>query len=441
MKRLSVLLILLLFARDHAVSSDQIPAKPQDHPIAIVGGTIHPITSAPVENGTILFEGGKIVAIGTDISVPQNAETIRAEGRHIYPALISADTYIGLTEIGAVRASNDRAEVGGINPNVRAETAVNPESELIPVARANGIAIAIVTPSGGLISGMSAAIVMDGWTWEEMTLQAPAALNVRWPQMTLPPLARGDAREKAIAERDSAIGMLRDAFADARAYRNAKQAEAEGNGPYPHTDPRWEAMIPVLQGKIPVVVWANEARQIQAAVAWAERENLQLIIGGGHDAWRVADLLRQKDIPVLVGGVHRLPGRRFEPYDTPFTLPGRLHNNGIRFAITTASSAPHERNLPYHAATAAAYDLPREVALKAVTLYPAQIFGIDDRVGSLEVGKHATLIVTTGDPLEITTQIEQEFIRGGRIDLTSRHTTLYEKYSEKYRRQKEGIRE
>jgi imidazolonepropionase-like amidohydrolase len=427
-----------MFTPGLLIASDQIPAEPQDRPIAIIGGTIHPLTSAPIQNGTILFDAGRIVAIGAGIPVPENAETLRADGKHIYPALISGDTYIGLTEIGAVRASNDRAEVGGINPNVRAETAINPESELIPVARANGIALAIVSPSGGLISGMSAAVLMDGWTWEEMTLQAPAALNVRWPRMTLPPLATGAARREAIAKRDSAVEMLFDAFSDARAYMNAKQAETHGNVPYHDIDQRWESMIPVLEGRVPVVAWANETRQIQSAVAWAERENVRLIIGGGHDAWRVADLLRQKDIPVLVGGIHRLPGRRFEPYETPFTLPVRLHRHGIRFAITTATSAAHERNLPYHAATAAAYGLPRDEALKAITLYPAQIFGIDNRVGSLEVGKDATLIITTGDPLEITTHIDLQFIQGRKIDLTSRHTTLYEKYNEKYRRQKEG---
>ncbi|MGB5875511.1 MAG: amidohydrolase family protein [Bacteroidota bacterium] len=430
------LLIIQSLAPGHAGSSDQIPAKPQDRPIAIVGGTIHPVTSAPVQNGTILFDGGKIVAIGSTVSVPQNAETLRVDGKHVYPGLISADTYIGLIEIGAVRASNDRAEVGGINPNVRAETAINPESELIPVARANGIVIAVVAPSGGLITGMSAAIHMDGWTWEEMTLKAPAALNVHWPDMTLPPLATGAAAAAAISRRDSTLEVLQNAFRDARAYMNAKLAEGRKDVPYHDIDQRWEAMIPVLRGEVPVVVWANEARQIQAAIAWAERENLRLIIGGGHDAWRVADRLRQKNIPVLVGGVHRLPGRRFEPYDTPFALPGRLHRSGVAFAIITATSAPHERNLPYHAATAAAYDLPREEALKAVTLYPAQIFGIDDRVGSLEVGKDATLIVTTEDPLEITSQVEMEFIQGRRIDLTSRHTMLYEKYREKYSRQK-----
>ncbi len=224
------------------------------------------------------------------------------------------------------------------------------------------------------------------------------------------------------------------AFRDARAYMTAKKAETEKGVPYHDTDLRWESMIPVLEGKIPVVVWADEIRQIQAAVAWAEQEKIRIIIGGGYDAWRAADLLKEKDIPVLAGGIHRLPARRFEEYDEPYTLPAKLHEAGIRFAIITGGSAAHERNLPFQAGTAAAYGLPKDVALKSITLSPAEIFGVADRVGSLEAGKDATLILTTGDPLEITTIILTEYIQGRKVDLTSKHTMLYEKYKEKYRR-------
>jgi imidazolonepropionase-like amidohydrolase len=195
-------------------------------------------------------------------------------------------------------------------------------------------------------------------------------------------------------------------------------------------------MIPVLEGKVPVVVWADEVRQIEAAVSWAGQEHLKIVIGSGHDAWRVADLLKKYDIPVLAGGIYRLPDRSFEEYDDPFTLPAKLFRAGVRFSIITADEAGHERNLPYHAATAAAYGLPKEEALKSITLSPAQIFGVADRVGSLEPGKDATLIVTTGDPLEIESNVTMEFIQGRKVDLTSRHTGLSDKYKEKYRRDK-----
>ena len=418
-----------------AVASDQIPAPPQNRPIAITNTTIHPVNGAVVENGTIVFVGGRITAIGTEVTVPEGAEIISAAGKHVYPGLISADTYIGLTEIGAVRATVDRSETGTINPNVRAERAVNPESELIPVARANGITLMVTSPSGGLIAGMSAMMMMDGWTYEDMTFKAPAALYVEWPSMRITPSPPGKKSEdEQKKEREKTIQRITDAFLDARAYMVAKKAETARGIPYHEVDSRWDAMIPVLQRTVPVVVRASELRQIEAAVAWAEQLNLRLIIAHGDDAWMVADLLKAAQVPVLVGGTHRLPGRRFDAYDDPFTLPAKLFRAGVPFAITSNDEAPHERNLPYQAATAAAYGLPRDEALKAITLYPAQIFGVAERVGSLETGKDATLIVTTGDPLDIRSEVEMEFIQGRRIDLSTRHTTLYEKYREKYRR-------
>jgi imidazolonepropionase-like amidohydrolase len=193
-------------------------------------------------------------------------------------------------------------------------------------------------------------------------------------------------------------------------------------------------MLPVLDRALPVVVWADEVREIQAAVRWAEQEGLRLIIGGGQDAWRAADLLKAHDVPVIVGGLYRLPPRRFAPYDEPFTLPRKLYDAGIRFAISSGDGFDGERNLPYQAATAAAYGLPAEEALRAITLSPAEILGIADRVGSLDEGKDATLIITDGDPLEIPTQVRRAFIQGRVVDLTSRHTILRDKYRERYRR-------
>jgi len=228
------------------------------------------------------------------------------------------------------------------------------------------------------------------------------------------------------------LKKLEEAFQEAKSYWIAKKT-----GVKMKADLRWEAMIPVLEGNVPVLVWADEIQQIEAAVAWAERENLKLILGGGNDSWRVTDLLKKKNIPVLVNGIHRTPSRRWEEYDLPFTLPLKLYQAGVRFCIASGGWTSNERNLPYHSAMAAAYGLPKEEALKAITLYPAQIFGVEDRVGSLEVGKDATLIVTTGDPLEIMTQVEMEFIEGRKVDLSSRHTMLYEKYQEKYRRTEE----
>ncbi|MEK9136437.1 MAG: hypothetical protein AAB393_04890, partial [Bacteroidota bacterium] len=232
----------IIFTSALALSSGQIPAKKQVKPIAIVGATIHPVAGPDVERGTILFDKGKIIGLGTSVQVPAGVDVIDATGKHVYPGLISADTYIGLTEIGAVRASNDRNETGRINPNVKAEVAFNPESELIPVARANGITMIVTSPSGGLVSGTSAVMMMDGWTWEEMRFKASAGLYVNWPWMYIP---KGQQEEEMKKNRDAALKEIADAFKDARAYVTAKKAEEQKGIPYHDIDVRWEAMSPV----------------------------------------------------------------------------------------------------------------------------------------------------------------------------------------------------
>ncbi|RMG68085.1 MAG: hypothetical protein D6715_03230 [Calditrichaeota bacterium] len=433
--RLTGLFLLLMVCA--LAASDQIPAPPQDHPIALVGGTIVTVSGDTIQHGTILFDQGKIVALGTSVALPDRTEQIDVTGKWIYPGFIAANTVLGLTEINAVRATRDYAEVGDIKPNVRAEVGLNPDSELLPVTRANGITLALTAPRGGLISGTSAVIMLDGWTWEQMTLKAPVGLHVFWPYMGVrtAPWIRKSKKEQ-LKERDQRIARIRQAFADARAYWKAKTAEARKGVPYHDTDLRWEAMRPVLEGEIPVFVHADEIRQIEAALDWARAEKVRMVLVGGYDAWRVADRLKEQHVPVIIGGVHRRVMRRWEPYDTPFTLASKLYQAGVQFCIASGGSpfgAAHERNLPYQAATAAAYGLPKAEALKAITLYPAQILGIDQRVGSLEPGKDATLIVTSGDPLEISTQVEMEFIQGRKVDLSSRHTELYHKYLEKYR--------
>jgi imidazolonepropionase-like amidohydrolase len=439
MRTFITVVLVLLCAAAACVASDQIPAAPQSTPVALVGATVHPVVAPPMRNGIVVFDRGTITALGTDVQIPDGATVLNVAGKHVYPGLIDAYTAIGLTEIGSVRGTRDVAETGRINPNVRAEAAVNPGSEIIPVTRANGIALALVAPGGGTISGRSALMMLDGWTWEDMVLKAPAALHVSWPRMRIiHAWWMRQSEEEQKEERQKSLDALAEAFRDARAYQRAKEAETERGIPPHPTDLRWEAMIPVLEGELPVIVVANGIRQIEAAVAWARQENVKLIISGGADAWRVTDLLKDAGVPVMVAGTHRSPQRRWEAYDAPFTLPFKLFEAGVEFCISGGVSfygsagASNERNLPYQAATAVAYGLPREEALKSLTLYPARMLGVDDRVGALAVGMDATVIVTDGDPLETPTQVERMFIQGRDIDLTSRHTMLYEKYKQKY---------
>ncbi|MBI5215655.1 MAG: amidohydrolase family protein [Ignavibacteriae bacterium] len=437
--RYSVLctLYFVLFSLLSAYRSpaSEIPAKKQEKPIALVGGTIHTVSGNVISNGTIVFDNGKITALGSNVAVPQNADRVDVKGKHVYPGMINARTNLGLSEIGAVRATNDVSESGPVNPNIRAEVAVNPESEGIPITRSNGVTMAVTMPEGGAISGTAALIELDGWTWEDMTYKAPVGLIINWPSMTINKAwweRRSEEEQKK--DRDKALNQIRNAFNDARAYWKAKKAETEKGIPFHETDLRWEAMIPVLEGNVPVMVNAEEVQQIQAAVAWAEQEGVKMILLGGYDSWRVADLLKAKNISVIVNPMLRTPWRRFEAYDDPMTLPKKLFDAGVKYCIGGEGGMSNERNIPYHAAMAASYGLSKDEALKSVTLYPAQLLGVADRVGSLEVGKDATLIVTTGDPLEITTQVEQEYIQGKKIELNDKQKRLYEKYKEKYER-------
>ena len=432
-QRISFAILLVAASALVALGSPEIPGAVQEGPIALVGGTIHPVSGPPVERGTLVFDEGRITAIGRRVEIPAGAKRIDVRARHVYPGLINAYSNLGLVEIGAVRATRDYAETGKINPNVKAEVAVNPDSELIPVTRSGGVLLSLTAPSGGLISGTSALVQLDGWTWEEMTLKAPVAMHVQWPRMSpATDWKQGESKEEQKKDRDKALALLEQTFADACSYQKARAA-AKGRGNAHPFDIRWEAMLPVLEGKVPLVVAADEIQQIQAAVAFAEREEVGLIIYGGYDAPHCAALLKKHRVGVIVSSVHRLPLRRSHPYDAAYTLPERLRALGIKFCIASRSTS-NARNLPYEAAMAAGYGLPPEEALKAITLYPARILGVDDRVGSLEVGKDATLIVTDGDPLETPTHVEAAFIQGRPVDLDNRHKRLWRKYREKYRR-------
>jgi len=423
--------LALFIASIVTFASTPVPAKKQEKPIVLIGGTIHTVSGSVIENGMILFDKGKIVALGVSVEIPANADKVDVKGKHIYPGLINAASNIGLNEIEAARATIDVAETGNINSNVRAEVAVNPESELFPTTRANGVTVSHVMPGGSLIAGKTAAMMMDGWTFEEMTLKAPVGLYVNWPNLRInrSPFSRQSVEEQKKAIENN-MKELRNAFAEARAYLKAKKADGEKH----QTDLRWESFALLFEKKMALVAGANEISQIQSAVQFAKDQNVNLIIHGGRDSWKVVELLKENNVSVIVEPIHDLPNRRWEDYDNPFTVPVKLYNAGVLFAISGGgNSTMNERNIGFQAGTASAYGLPKEEALKSITLNAAKVLGIDSMVGSLDVGKDATLIVTTGDPLEIMSNIEMEFIQGKKIDLRSRHTELWKKYQEKYK--------
>ena len=463
------------------------------------------------------MENGKIVSVGdSSTPVPSGAKIVDAKGLHVYPGLIDADNEMGLTEIESIRATVDSRESGTFSPDLRTAVAVNPDSELIPVARQNGVLSAVAAPSGGTISGTGALLNLDGWTWEDMAISPGMGLYVNFPTM-------GQRRFRETAHRceetagspddelasDSAFrsgafipansrdtnalkwGLLPDSFqppvtpttpaapeqtpetapqvaaappapaptsplpnqrtapgasgaspaanetvlrplnafmADARRYAQARAAEVSGAGAPKHKmDEKWEAMLPVLSGQVPVFVRADRSEDIRAAVAWAKKQNLKMVLVGGQEADEAADLLARENIPVILGPVTNLPAEFDAPYDAPYTLPARLAKAGVRFCFSTGN-ASESRRLPYQAAMAASYGLPEDRALRALTLDAAQILGMGNRLGSLEAGKDANVIITTGTPLEIVSTVQSAFIEGQPVDLTTKQTRLYNKY-------------
>lgn len=440
MFRTSAILTLILAGITSA--NDNVPPGKQPKPLLIVGATIHPVSEEPVPAGQLLIVDGKVAGVfaeEADFDVPPDTVAIELPAdRHIYPGMIAANSVLGLTEINAVRATVDVAEPGAINPNARAQVSINPDSELIPVTRANGVLASLAIPrtNGGLIGGQGALIRLDGWTWEEMTVEAPVGMHVYWPQLreftrwTTNP-SEEDLKKMREAY-DEAVEKLEKAFADARAYAKAAAAEET------KTDLRWEALKPVLAGELKLFIHAQTAAQIQDALHFTAKEEIDApVIVGGRDAWRLTTELAAQNASVILSPVNDLP-RRWEAYDTPYTAASKLHAAEIPFCIANSGStfqAANERNLPYQAARAAAHGLDPDIALKSVTLFPAQILGVEDRLGSLADGREATFFVTNGDPLEVRTSVERAWVRGREIDLSSRHTRLFEKYKEKYRQQ------
>ncbi len=407
----------------------RMTVPPQSVPVAIQGATIHTVTNGVIENGTILFDDGLITAIGANIQIPAGTRIVDGTGKHIYPGLIDAYSTVGIAEIGAVDVSNDVNELGDFNPNVRADVAVNAESRHIGTTRSAGVLVAFSTPGGGLVSGMSSALSLEGWSWEEMSMESAAALNVNWPNPN-PRRFRGfggfGPQQEDPPSYEEQVQQLKEFFAEARAYRDAVAAGEEVA-----TDSRYIAMMPVFAGEIPVIVAADGAAQINDAVTWGLEEDIRIVIRGGQDAIHVADRLVANDIPVILTSTMAAPDRQYEGYDGAYSMPARLHEAGVRFAISGGSGSLYSNRLPYEAGVAVAFGLPEEEALKAVTINAAEFMGVDDRVGSLEPGKQATFLITTGTPLDMTSEIEQSYIQGREIDMMDIQKFFFEKYMTK----------
>ncbi|MGI8965512.1 MAG: amidohydrolase family protein [Limisphaerales bacterium] len=404
-----------------------------------MNATVHTVSGEMLSPSHVLIENGKIKQVGkSNKNFPEDhlIKTIDLKGLHLYPGLIALNTSLGLSEIGAVRSTRDESEVGDFTPDVQSWIAVNPDSELIPVARANGITHIEPAPQGGVVSGQSAVVALDGWTSEEMAVKKPAALHVFWPAMELdftPKEKFNDQKkwkslEDQARQREEKLRALEDFFSEARAYAKAKNAtnsetKAESN-------PSWEVMLPVLRGEIPIMVHANEIRQINSSVKWSDTNRFKIILVGGRDARKAAELLASKKIPVIYENIFTLP-EDTESYEIHFKAPELLRKAGVKIAIGLGAdtfNAALIKNLPYAAAQAIAFGFPEEEALKSITLYPAEFLGVTNRLGSIEVGKDATFFAADGNIFDIRSHVKRVWIAGKETNLEDRHTRLYEKY-------------
>lgn len=400
---------------------------------------IHPVTSPDIPNGAIVITDGKIAEIGAQVSTPEGARVIDGHDLHAYPGLINAATNVGLSEIESLRDTVDLDEIGLFNPELRAEIAFNPSSEHIDVTRASGITTVVSLPGSGtrsfraggnIITGQGALMHLEGWTWQQMAVKPSAVMDVLFPEIErIPPqyAALLGQAPRTYADLDKEhrqqIRELREFIDHARAYQKAKTA----NAPDFHYDVRMEAMLPVLSGKVPLFIRVGREQTIKEAIQFADDEKLRVILADPVEIGSTGPMLKQRNIPVVLGETFRLPERDDDPYDAPYTLPADFYKAGVKICFGTFD-VQFARNVPFQAAQAVAFGLPHDEALKALTINSAEILGAADQVGSLERGKLADIIVTDGDPMEASTNIKRMFIAGREVSLESRHTREFEKW-------------
>jgi imidazolonepropionase-like amidohydrolase len=392
------------------------------------GATVHTVAKGTLAPGDVLVRDGKIAAVAARIDETAD-RTVDLAGLHLFPGLIGAATDLGLVEIGAVRATVDGREPGDFTPEVESWLAVNPDSELIPVARANGLTHFVPVPQGKLLAGTSGLVAARGWTTEEMLVRRRTSMHLFWPDQSLivpGPSAPEKTKplDEQARERREKVRSIEQFFADAEAW-----GKRPAGSP---VVPAWEAVRPVLGGEIPLMIHANGQREIRAALKWSEsRPRLRLVLVGGRDAWMFAEELARRKIAVVYSEIFTLPPLGSDAYDVQFRAPGLLHQAGVTVAIATGladMNAPGQRNLPYLAAQAATFGLPGDAAIAAITLIPAQLHGVADQIGSIEAGKDATFFAATGDILDIRSQVKRLWMGGVEQSLDSRHTRLSERY-------------
>jgi len=405
------------------------PAQLRNGTFALTNARIETITNGTIERGTLVVRDGKIAELGPNVATPSDATVIDCSGLTLYPGMIDGGTQVGLIEIGSLPETRDDDELGDVTPQVEALTAVNPNSVAIPVTRVNGVTTVLTSPDGGLFPGTAALIDLAGYTPEQMHVGGFRAVVMNFPHTG----RNGWWDQRSDEEVEKAAKKAREKLKEIwdRAVLYARIDSAYAADPkrerMPEYIPEVQALLPVVRRTMPLLIEVNAARDIDSAIAWVEQNNIRAIFTGVEEGWRVADKIAKAGIPCIVGPVLNMPSRASDRYDKPYANPGLLHAAGVNVALRTSESS-NSRNLPYNAGFAAAYGMGRTEALRAVTIVPAQIFGVDSLIGSLEVGKQATLFAADGDPFETSTSIRYLFIDGYEVPLESRQTDLYHEF-------------
>jgi imidazolonepropionase-like amidohydrolase len=438
-----VMLVVSLFASSaHAQQPSSVTVQQTmgGPPGVYVIRNAHIVTvSGPeIESGTIVLRDGKIESVGATANAPAGSEVIDARGLFVYPGMIDAGTSMGLVEIDSgAPGTVDLSELGDMNPNAQAIIAVNPHSAHVNVTRVNGVTSVVTMPVGGVISGQAAVINLDGTTPREMAVVPSVALVINFPRVSNRNFdsffnPQQTNITEAITVRDRQLDQLRRLLRDAEAYGKSQDAYAHDQTlPRPERNVQLASLVPFVRGERLVIFRADREMEIRAAIRFADEMHLRPVILGGNEAWKATNVLKERNVPVILTGVLDLPPREDDFYDALYENASKLQQAGVRFCISTGDTGAHVRDLPFHAGMSAAFGLPRAEALKAVTLYPAQIMGVSDRMGSIEPGKMANLVITDGDLLEARTHVRYLFIAGRQLPLTSRHTQLYEQFKDR----------
>jgi imidazolonepropionase-like amidohydrolase len=427
MKKQITLFLLTAAALELACAQNPAPAPPQSEPVLIMNATAHVGNGKVIDNAVIAFAGGKITLIGdaTVIKIDESGyrKKINAFGKHVYPGFINCNSSLGLTEIDLVRSTRDEYEVGDLNPNVRSIVAYNTDSKITPTIRCNGVLMEQIVPEGGVISGQSSVVVLDAWNWEDAAYKMDDGIHLNWPRMYIAKFQGADPEDKQRERMNKEMNNIEQLVKEARAYALSTP---------PEKNLRFESMKGLFDGTKKLYVHCGYVKEIESAVLFCKKYGIKMVLVDGQDSWRVTGLLKENDIAVILGRTHALPPREDDEVDLPYRLPYLLKQAGVEFALSVAGSW-QTRNLPFIAGTAAGNGLTKEEALMSITSSPARILGIDNRTGTLETGKDATLFICSGDALDMrTNNVESAFINGREINLDNVQKQLYRKYKEKY---------